>query len=132
MRGVPADIAKNYSILLRNKGIPSRNHYHFQKWLRYYVVFCQKYQFILADRDSLPLFVRKLHEKSQSVYQQKQASHAIALYSELLTGTPPEALEGRALRIGPRISVFDIDTFVFAYIRGRTTYVQRDKVVRSQ
>ena len=39
MCGVPADIAKNYSILLRNKGIPSRNHYHFQKWLRYYVVF---------------------------------------------------------------------------------------------
>ncbi len=99
MRGVPADIAKKYSMLLRNKGIPPRNHYHFQKWLRYYADFCQKYHFILADKDSLPHFVRKLHEKSQSVYQRKQASHASSLYCELLTGTAPEARRSLARNI---------------------------------
>jgi len=35
MRSVPTDLAKNYSNLLGNKGIPPKNHYHFQKWLRY-------------------------------------------------------------------------------------------------
>lgn len=85
MRGISTDLVKNYSHLLDNRGIPSKNHYHFQKWLRYYLDFCHTYQFIPADKDSLPYFVRKLHEKNQSMYQQKQASHAIGLYYELIT-----------------------------------------------
>jgi len=85
MRSVPTNLAKNYSILLVSRGIPSKNHYHFQKWLRYYLDFCHAYQFISNDRDSLPHFVRKLHEKHQTLYQQKQASHAIGLFYELLT-----------------------------------------------
>ena len=56
MRSVRTDLAKNYSNLLGNKGIPQKNHYHFQKWLRYYLDFCHKYQFIPADKDSLPDF----------------------------------------------------------------------------
>ena len=88
MRSVRTDLDKNYSSLLGNKGIPQKNHYHFQKWLRYYLDFCHRYQFIPADRDSLPYFVRKLHEKNQTMYQQKQASHAIELYYELVTATP--------------------------------------------
>ena len=55
MRSEPTDLAKNYSILLINREIPSRNHYHFQKWLRYYLDFCHEYQFISSDKDSLPI-----------------------------------------------------------------------------
>jgi integron integrase len=84
MRSVSTDIARNYSKLLEAKGIPPKNHYHFQKWLRYYLDFCYKYQFISADRDSLSYFIKKLHEKNQTLYQQKQASHAIGLYYEML------------------------------------------------
>ena len=54
MRSVLSDLLKNYSNLLEHRGIPGKNHYHFQKWLRYYLDFCYKYQFILADKDSLP------------------------------------------------------------------------------
>ena len=93
MRSVRTDLAKNYSNLLGNKGIPPKNHYHFQKWLRYYLDFCHKYQFIPADKDSLPYFVRKLHEKNQTMYQQKQASHAIGLYYELITAAPAKTQE---------------------------------------
>ncbi|MFC1764068.1 integron integrase [Planctomycetota bacterium] len=85
MQSVPTDIARNYSKLLEAKGIPPKNHYHFQKWLRYYLDFCHKYQFISDDRDSLSYFIRKLHEKNQTLYQQKQASHAMGLYYEMLT-----------------------------------------------
>ena len=85
MRSVPTDLAKNYSILLVSRAIPSKNHYHFQKGLRFYLDFRHEYQFIFNDNDSLPHFVRKLHEKHQTLYQQKQASHAIGLFYELLT-----------------------------------------------
>ncbi len=105
MRSVPSDLLKNYSNLLGHRGIPRKKHYHFQKWLRYYLDFCYKYQFIPPDKNSLPYFVRKLHEKNQSMYQQKQASHAIGLYYELISSNPlklpkpdtsPEVLEATA------------------------------------
>jgi len=67
MRSIPTALANNDSILLANRGIPSRNHCHFQKWLRYYLDFCHEYQFISNDKDSLPHFVRKLHEKNQTI-----------------------------------------------------------------
>ncbi len=52
--------------------VPKNEHYQYQKWLRYYHDFCHKYQFIIADPDSLPYFVRKLHEKGQAMPQQEQ------------------------------------------------------------
>ena len=88
MLKISTDLLKNYSKVLGNKGIPSKNHYHFQKWLRYYLDFCHKYQFIPADKDSLSYFVRKLNEKNQTMYQQKQAAHAIGLYYELVAMNP--------------------------------------------
>ena len=53
MRSVPTDLAKNYSNLLGNKGIPPKNHYHFQKWLRYYLDFCHKQWSVLLTPKNL-------------------------------------------------------------------------------
>ncbi|MCP4260619.1 MAG: hypothetical protein GY774_24290, partial [Planctomycetes bacterium] len=58
--------------------------YHYVKWLRYYLDFCNKYHFNSTDKINLPHFIKKLGEKKQSVLQQKQASHAVSLYYELL------------------------------------------------
>ena len=94
MRRINSDWLKGFSEFLVSHGVPRDEHYHYQKWLRYYLDFCEKYQFIEADPDSLPYFIRKLHEKNQSLAQQKQASHAIGLYYESRPGTsrkPPEA-----------------------------------------
>ena len=100
MRRIHSDWLKGFSEFLVSHGVPRDEHYHYQKWLRYYLDFCEKYQFIEAGPDSLPYFIRKLHEKNQSLAQQKQASHAIGLYYESRPGTsrkPPEApkLPGR-------------------------------------
>ena len=106
MRSVPTNLAKNYSILLVSRGIPSRNHYHFQKWLRYYLDFCHEYQFMSSDKDSLPHFVRKLHEKNQTMYQQKQATHAIGLFYELLTCASSGSANPPKVQMVSRISAW--------------------------
>lgn len=80
MLKINTELLKQYCGLLRSNNVPDTEHRHYQKWLRYYLDFCHKYQFIAADQDSLSYFMRKLHEKNQMIPQQKQASRAIQLY----------------------------------------------------
>ncbi len=77
MLKINADLLKQYSEFMGTCNVPRNEHYQYQKWLRYYHDFCNKYQFIIADPDSLPYFIRKLHEKGQAMPQQEQASRAI-------------------------------------------------------
>ncbi len=84
------------------KGIAKNEHCLYQKWLRYYLDFCHKYQFIQADPDSLPHFVRKLHEKNQGMHQQKQASQAIELYYQLLPKNTLKASKAPKLACSPK------------------------------
>ncbi len=56
----------------------------YQKWLRYYLDFCRKYNFSQTQRGSLTHFLMKLQEKKQTKAQQDQASHSILLYYELI------------------------------------------------
>jgi len=87
---VPTELMKSFVILLDKRGIQKSLYLHYQKWLRYYLAFCYKYQFLPPDKNSLPYFVRKLHEKNQSMYQQKQVSHTIGLHYELISSNPPK------------------------------------------
>ncbi|MFC1765290.1 hypothetical protein ACFL6U_24860, partial [Planctomycetota bacterium] len=84
MLKINTDLLKQYCGFLNSSNIPNAEHRQYQKWLRYYHDFCHKYQFIAADQDSLPYFVRKLHEKNQTMPQQEQASRAIQLYTKTL------------------------------------------------
>jgi hypothetical protein len=70
---------QRWSCPTKPSNVPRDEHYQYQKWLRYYHDFCHKYQFITADPDSLPYFIRKLHEKGQAMSQQEQAAKAIQL-----------------------------------------------------
>ena len=56
----------------------------YQKWLRYYLDFCRKYNFPQTQCGSLTHFLVKLQEKKQTKAQQDQASHSISLYYELI------------------------------------------------
>ncbi|MEW6163331.1 MAG: integron integrase [Nitrospirota bacterium] len=56
----------------------------YRKWLRYYLDFCSKYHFGHLNKESLPQFIKKLHEKHQTQEQQRQASHAVSLYYKLV------------------------------------------------
>jgi len=76
---VNADLLKQYCEFMGVKNIPRNEFSQYQKWFRYYHDFCHKYHFITADPDSLPYFIRKLHEKGQAMPQQEQAAKAIKL-----------------------------------------------------
>ena len=68
MRSVPTDLAKNYSILLVSRGIPPKNHYHFQKWLRYYMDYCHEYQYhIQRQRQPAPFREEITRKKPEHV-----------------------------------------------------------------
>ena len=95
MLKINTDLLKQYCELLRASQITGTEYYRYQKWLRYYLDFCHKHQFIAADPDSLPYFVRRLHEYDQTMHQQEQASKAIELYysmPSIKTQDVPEAL----------------------------------------
>ncbi|WP_245569018.1 phage integrase N-terminal SAM-like domain-containing protein [Desulfobacter curvatus] len=75
--------AYNRELIFRN--IPENEHWHYVKWLRYYLDFCNKYKFNPADVGSVPHFIEKLHSKRQSTFQKQQAQKAIKIYFGLIT-----------------------------------------------
>jgi len=62
MIDVPAQIKNDYSKLLAKLGIPIHNHNFYQKWLRFYLDFCQKYNHNTTNRGSLIHFIEKLNK----------------------------------------------------------------------
>ena len=101
MIDVPAQTKNDYGKLIANRGIPIYNHNFYQKWLRFYLDFCHKYNYDFDTRGSLTHFIEKLNEKNQTSQQQKQASHATSLYYELKntdTLTEPATQNNKAIQ----------------------------------
>ena len=92
MRPVPPAVQARFIAHLGQKSIPSSIHFHYIKWLRYYLDFCEKYHFPQAQVSSLAPFLQKLQDKKQAPPLQQQARHAISLYYEILQPQHPESL----------------------------------------
>ena len=84
MLNIPSSLQTQFEAYLQEKPIPKNNQAAYQKWLRYYLDFCQKYNFPQTQRGSLTHFLAKLQEKKQTKAQQDQAYHSISLYYELI------------------------------------------------
>ena len=84
MMQITSKIEIKFNTLLAKKAIPEKLHSHYKKWLRYYLDFCRKYHFNQSRKDSLSHFINKLQDKNQTGRQQKQASHAISIYYEIV------------------------------------------------
>lgn len=88
MLKLPETLLEKYSLLLIKNDIPSHAHGNYQKWLRFYLDFCKKYQYPYSDPESLPLFLDKPGKKKQTASQQSQAKHAVEIYYSGITGEP--------------------------------------------
>ena len=77
---IPEALQKKYSMLLTTSDVPPDFYQNFRKWLRYYLDFCQKYQHLYTDENSMLLFLDKLQQKNQPADQRAQAQKAIQLY----------------------------------------------------
>lgn len=80
---IPSELKKRFDERMRQKAIPAELWWQYQKWLRYYLDFCIKYNHATSQKESLPLFLQKLKEKKQTDKQREQAANAIQLYREL-------------------------------------------------
>ena len=83
MLDIPSALREQFEEYLQNKTIPNSSIWAYKKWLRYYLDFCRKYNFLPIRKESLPRFIRKLQEKKQTKVQQEQAVKAITLYYEI-------------------------------------------------
>lgn len=66
---------------------------HWFKWLRYYLDFCDRYQYATRDPETELLFLQKLSSKGQSDAQQRQASDCISLFREVAHRFPAKGKE---------------------------------------
>jgi len=98
MLELPAQLKIDYARLVKQRNIPQHSHNAYLKWLRFYLDFCNKYHHDPALRSSLPLFIRKLHEKNQTSRQQKQACHAINVYYGMLNDSIAGKLKQEAIQ----------------------------------
>jgi len=83
MKPIPAEIKILYDAALVREDVPLPAHFHYRKWLRYYLDYCLKYHYEILDKESLSYFLKKLKDKNQTEQQQKQAFHAVSIYYEI-------------------------------------------------
>lgn len=88
MLAVPAGVREAYGNFLSKQGITLKDQYPYQKWLRFYQDFCNKYHHNTLSTDSLAAFLIKLAEKKQSEQQRQQAHRAIQFYQKSLIKNP--------------------------------------------
>ena len=83
---IPINIAQHYETLLVQQEIPINQRSYYYKWLRYYLDFCDKYQFEPTEKRNFSAFNDKLRSKNQSEAQRRQAKQAIAIYYRGIVG----------------------------------------------
>ncbi len=81
---VSTEVRIRYAEFLVKKGIAQKYIYKCQKYLRYYLDFCQKYRHEPGTAQGLEAFLIKLAEKRQDVTIRKEAKRAVQLYQEYL------------------------------------------------
>jgi len=94
MKNIPAEIQKYFKNALNRKNIPANQHGLYFKWLKYYLDYCEKYNYDPYNLNSIPDFLKKLQEKRQSDSQQKQAKDAIHIFLDLYTSKEQNANKG--------------------------------------
>jgi len=84
MIDIRPELRNQYTSFQPQRQVPLHSHNSYFKWLRFYLIFTNKYQHTQSLRSSLPHFIGKLHAKKQASRQQEQAQHAIHLYYALV------------------------------------------------
>jgi hypothetical protein len=80
MKPIPSETKILYDAALIKKGVSLPAHFHYRKWLRYYLDFCLKYHHEPVNKESLAPFIQKLKAKNQTEQQRKQALDAIYIF----------------------------------------------------
>lgn len=79
-----SQLITQYRVHLVTRGIKKEYIDDYQKWLRFFLDFSEKYCIAGEEKQKIRLFVNKLKEKKQSEDQRRSAYHAVFLYFEML------------------------------------------------
>jgi site-specific recombinase XerD len=80
MQPIPADILKQFNVLLEQKKIASSTQNEYRKWLLYYLDFRAKYPPPDSRSEQVRLFVEKVRSKGKPEKSLQQAALALSLF----------------------------------------------------
>jgi len=83
MLNLPKEIISAYDVILIQKQVPIQQRGAYKKWLRFYLDFCNKYNFNTRKSVSLSAFIDKLQSKGQGEDLCDQAKQAVIIYAAL-------------------------------------------------
>ena len=83
MLSLSKEIIAAYDAIMLEKQVPLQSRGAYKKWLRFYLDFCDKYNFNTSKPVSLSAFIDKLHSKGQSDVLCDEAKQAVKLYVAL-------------------------------------------------
>lgn len=81
---IPKAVFAAYCAHLKSRNIPQNRFTEYQKWLRYYLDFYDKFPLPASNAERVRLFCEKLKDKKQSESKREQAAIAVSLYLEML------------------------------------------------
>lgn len=84
MLAVPLSLSQAFEAQLVQRNVPDQQRRDFQKWLRFYLDFCDKYDSKPELTASFAKFDEKLQSKCQSESQRQQARRAVAIYYRMV------------------------------------------------
>ena len=90
MQPIPPRITILYDAALVEKGVRLSAHFHYRKWLRYYLDFCLNDHHVPAKNESFAPFAIKLKDNNQSKQQRKQAFDAVSIFYQMEKGKPDQ------------------------------------------
>ncbi|WP_176360034.1 hypothetical protein [Desulfosediminicola ganghwensis] len=73
-----------YKRFLQQRGISPNEQFALQKWMRFFLDYCDKYNHKAKSRLSIPPFLQKLTSKKQKALQIRQAEKAIQLFLQCI------------------------------------------------
>ena len=91
------NLINRYLVHLKTRGVAVSSFGEYQKWLRYFLDYCEKYQVSGDKPDCLRLFMEKLREKNQSEEQREQAHQALTLFFEMDGPTKKDSAQDRPI-----------------------------------
>jgi len=65
MKQIPPNIKVLYDAHLKDKAISRSSHFHYRKWLRYFLGFSVKYHLNQFKKENFIQFIKKLKDKKQ-------------------------------------------------------------------
>lgn len=84
MLAVPLSLSQAFDAQLVQRNVPAQQRRDFQKWFRFYLDFCDKYDSKPELTASFAGFDEKLQSKGQSESQRKQARRSFAIYYRII------------------------------------------------